>query len=186
MRKLTFFYLSTNFLLLFMKFKILSVFFITLLFSACQAGWTEENVAEIENQTSTIVSIQFFEEGQIVDSVQIQPTEKLLYAREVFAGTGKLSPPDVTKEYFSGHKYGVWPRRSDSLVVIFNHRYRVTHYYDSILPANTPTKFYGYNHERNIPNQKNFEMVVKKASKQTVSYLFTYTFTEDDYRFAKE
>ncbi|WP_154657180.1 hypothetical protein [Hugenholtzia roseola] len=156
--------------------------YLLLMLSACNATWVHGVKAIVENESSVPIKIYFFDGGRTSDSILISPSQTFTYAENAILG-GKLEVEDVSiRPDFYNNRYFV----RDSVVVVFDGLYRVTHYWDTIPPAEKPAKFFYYQDNRNFTNHDNFELEVKEKSRQTVDYIFTYTFTEEDYRFAKE
>jgi hypothetical protein len=93
-------------------------------------------------------------------------------ANGMYRGTGK--DPVFLSEYMTG---------ADSLVVIFDQLYSITHYGNPPLILNT--KHYFFSSPRNIGNVKNYQIESRKLGKHSIENKFTFIFIEQDYLDAK-
>ncbi|WP_154657181.1 hypothetical protein [Hugenholtzia roseola] len=149
---------------------------------SCNAEWLHGVKAVLENKSSVPISVYFFDKGVLTDSLHIPAQKDFLYFTDAIIDS-KTKPSNATiRPDFGYSRYFV----RDSVVVVFDGLHSVTHYWDTIPPTEKSAKFFYYEDKRNFTNHDNFELEVKEKSRQTVNYIFTYTFTEEDYRFAKE
>lgn len=73
---------------------------------------------------------------------------------------------------------------SDSVVIVFDNIYKVTHY-GSKLSTPLAEKHYLYDSHRNILQKNSYYAKQESENKNSVRYSYTYTFTEQDYLDAK-
>lgn len=74
----------------------------------------------------------------------------------------------------------------DSLVVTFDKKYAITHYKNDSISLNSEGYLYHADSLRNIFNPSSYEVKQVSQSKHTRNWIFTYTFTEEDYQDAKK
>jgi hypothetical protein len=67
----------------------------------------------------------------------------------------------------------------DSMVVIFNNAFSITHY--TVTPTVFSNKYYLYTSLRNIENYKSYEYKILEDSKHERGVSYKYTFTNQDY-----
>jgi len=72
---------------------------------------------------------------------------------------------------------------ADSIIIVFDATYRVTHYYTS--PVNFANNYYTFDSNRNIRNISSFIYKTEDTSESSRQNTYTYTFTEEDYLYAK-
>lgn len=72
---------------------------------------------------------------------------------------------------------------SDSIIVLFDNLYSITHYINT--PLLTARKYYLYASHRNLNNKDSYVYTYRDISKQKRETTYTYEFTEQDYLDAK-
>lgn len=101
--------------------------------------------------------------------------------------------PKQTFQIANGHQRGVtsnagftskYISASDSLKVIFDGNYFVSHYINT--PLETEKRHYLYNSLRNLIQYKSYEYSFRDDGKHYREQTFSYTFVEADYEFAKQ
>jgi hypothetical protein len=92
------------------------------------------------------------------------------------AQKGPSSQPGFFSEHFGGLE--------DSIVVIFDDKYKVSHYANT--PIDTAKKYYLFSSLRNIGNPLSYEFYTTKLKhSKSVENTHVYKFTEQDYLDAK-
>lgn len=158
-----------------LKILLIIIFFVI---SGCTSIKDETTTLKsyITNSTlSAKITILFYKTGFVSskDTLKILPGETIQFGDGWEFGDIKV--PMFESEHLGGPE--------DSVVVIFNDSFSVTHY------ANTPTdlssKYYLFESLRNINNPLSYEFETVRIKKERINYHY-YTFTESDYEFAKD
>lgn len=93
----------------------------------------------------------------------------------IIRNRGKVNRAGFSSKYFGSP--------NDSILVIFNDLYYVSHYANQ--PNNLSTKYLLFSSNRNIGNPLSYDYEYWDIDKYARRTKYTYTFTEDDYDFAK-
>ncbi|RYF20182.1 MAG: hypothetical protein EOO42_12880 [Flavobacteriales bacterium] len=73
--------------------------------------------------------------------------------------------------------------QNDSIKIVFDSSFAVAHFWNT--PGNLPSKYHLFNSNRNIINRDSYSFSHNKTKKGYLNE-HTYTFTEDDYNFARQ
>lgn len=82
-----------------------------------------------------------------------------------------------------GFSSGYFGGSNDSVIVVFDDIYSITHYFNT--PASLNPKYYLATSHRNIGNPESYKIVSTDLSKYQRENVHTYEFTEQDYLDAK-
>lgn len=150
------------------------------LFAFCLYSCKEEETvikAYLINDSNHNIEILFYKSGvvNLGDTLSLMPNEELLFAHMSHRG-------DVQIPMFGNKHIGL---ESDSILVVFDNSFKVTHYY-TILPAALAEKHYLRESLRNIINPYSYEFTHKKRGRGRYLNIHKYYFTESDYEFAKD
>jgi hypothetical protein len=126
------------------------------------------------NTTTHDITILCYKNGVVLptDTIKILPTQNYLFGESSEMG-------DFKGPGFSSVHAGT---SNDSVVVYFDHIYRVSHYGNE--PSSLSDKYYLYSSPRSIRNPNNYEFEMIR-DKERVN-IHRYYFTEADYEYAKE
>jgi hypothetical protein len=83
----------------------------------------------------------------------------------------------------NGLSFGEYYQPLDSIVVIFDSVYNISHYKPNLTGTNS--KFYPFTSDRNIFNGTNYTRTITKDRKYRREWDFKYTFVEQDYSDAR-
>ena len=83
----------------------------------------------------------------------------------------------------NGLSFGEYYQQLDSIVVIFDSGYNISHYKPNLIGTNS--KFYPFTSDRNIFNGNNYTRTITKDKKYRREWDFKYTFVEQDYTDAR-
>lgn len=142
-----------------------------LLFSSCQKEQKTEYTASIKNSSTHIISILFYRDGLVgnLDSIQLSSNELVLIANGTFRGLVDI--PSFSSSYFGSPQ--------DSIIVIFDHRYRMSHY--SVKPNVFSIKHHFRESPRNLGNPNSYDFESKLIGGRFRSNTHFYTFTDQDF-----
>ena len=132
--------------------------------------------ATVVNNTSHIVIFKPYAFGSVRQDKQftLAPGSSLEIANGFMRGITVLGS-GFGSDYLAG---------SDSIEIVFDNIYKMTHY-GSALPTPLSGKHYLYTSNRNILNKNSYFAKQEGENKYSVTYSYTYTFTEQDYLDAK-
>ncbi len=137
---------------------------IILFFSSCKKDITTKYEAFILNQTANhAIKLSFFKSG-IPFNITLNPNDSLKIADGFDFGT--ITVPGFSSNYFGGP--------NDSINVIFDNQYLVSHYFNS--PANLSSKYLLFSSLRNLGNPNSY--IFNRYNNLNSHY---YIFTEQDY-----
>ena len=127
--------------------------------------------AIIKNPTLHTIRLEGYSSGMILpgDTILLGAGQEIKIADGSSRGKNTSG---FTPNYF---------RNADSIIITFDHQYKVVHYIDS--PLIQAPKSYLYTSTRNIVNYKSYKKV-STEEKHGVFNDFTYVFTEEDYQYA--
>lgn len=152
----------------------LSIVFLLLLFSSCVEPYSSTTVI-ITNPTSHDLKMVPYSLGIVVsDKITILKTGESIEIEQIVS-RGKTREP----LYFDP-----WFKSLDSIQIIWDDDYMVTHLMDYYEIDDSTKIVTGYN-IRNIARTQDYERV-KSERRNAVNWQLKYTFTESDYEFAKE
>ena len=103
--------------------------------------------------------------------VQLSPGQRLSVAREGVRGRSLAAT------------YAMGLQSFDSVVVIYDNLYRVTH--RSFRDSTACTKCITFSSNRNISSESSYLKTITKEHRKYLRGYFEYSFTEDDYNFAR-
>jgi hypothetical protein len=158
-----------------MKPAVLAIAFVVL--SSCGRdidSYTDANMYWI-NSTSHVIEIRPYAFGAVIQNyvVILQPGQGKQVGSERSMGKHNIGM-GCASEYLLA---------SDSIQVIFDGQYSISHYFQQ--PAIVSPKFYTYQSLRNLGNILGYEMKVEKESKYSASHSYIFRFSEQDYLDAK-
>ena len=146
------------------------IIFLTVLLASCIKEDTTNYYAYLKNTTGHQIKIIPYFSGALVQAhiVTLSPNEK----KEIANGSarGLQNNGGFSSPYFSG---------ADSLVVIFDSLYSITHY--GSLPATVSRKYYLYSSRRNLGNYLSYQLQAKDISAHMRENTYTFEFVEQDY-----
>src|SRR5690606_25669046 len=127
------------------------------------------------NSTKYEIKLLPYQYG-IIDSSKIKNIQtESCNEIEYLTQRGKAKIPIYFFDYF---------RNVDSIIVIWNNQYEVVHMInDSFISGN---KYIAFLDEKNLGNGKAYQKIKLKETKHTIVWDVVYTFTEEDYNFAKD
>ncbi len=157
------------------KNSIIPLLLFSLLGVSCKEEITELK-AHLKNNTNHKIEILHFKNGIVIpgDTIILNPGYDFIYGESSHRGEVKV-PMFSTKYSIS---------EEDSIVVIFDDKYQVVHYVNP--PSILSSRHYLYESTRNLGNRFSYEFSHKKRGTGRYINIHRYTFTEDDYNFAKE
>jgi hypothetical protein len=130
--------------------------------------------ANIKNKTIHQIKVIPYFSGIVYSSkiILLNAGDSINIARGV--DRGKVDHGGFDSDYFSG---------SDSLHVIFDDTYSISHYF--VTPSTFSSKYYFYSSLRNLGNYLSWEYSFKDESKHRREALYLYRFVDQDYLDAK-
>jgi hypothetical protein len=148
------------------KFQIylLMLFFNGTILSCCKSKG-DSTFFEFNNNTSHSLTIIPYAKGEVIISLDIKPNS-------LFEASATCSKEIC---FFSGGK-------NDSILVLFDGKYKSTHYLFEELPNKKEIVF---SNNRNLFNVKNYKVDKEPNSRCSFKILHNYIFTEQDYLDAK-
>ena len=153
---------------------IIRLVIITLLFCGCAKEKNTLYHAYFKNTTAHTIEIKPYFGGVV-------PSEKIVLlltneTKEIARGTdrGIVGNAGFNSQNLSG---------SDSIVVVFDNLYKITHYFTA--PLTTAPRFYLLMSNRNIYNKDNYAYSYQDISKYQRESNYNYEFKEQDYLDAK-
>ena len=152
-----------------MKFFIFGIFSIVFCFS-CTKESTTNSHSYIVNKTTHKIKINPYFNGVI-------PSEKAI----ILLGNDTVEIANESSRGINGNSgfYSSNFAGSDSVIVIFDDTYYITHY--SIAPMNYSNKYYLYSSNRNILNKNSFIYSSQDISGHQRENFYYYNFIEQDY-----
>lgn len=156
---------------------IIFVAIYTLGLTACVKEKTTNQNGYIVNATAHVISIHFVKNSGSNDTslIRLSPGEKVTvgdsWARGDVSSPGFNLLPQFAID-LNGYAF-----------VIFNDTHLVYHYLNYLIDSTSKHYFYSSNRNLLNPNSYQFEKI---RSKNTRTNNHVYTFTEEDYNFAKE
>ncbi len=151
------------------------IILLSILASGCIVEESSISNILVENLTTHSVLITPYKAGAI-DSTKLfslSPGQNKSIGSD--EGMGKTIGPVYFGDYF---------RNLDSIVVLWDNTYRVTHMIsDSFVSTG---KYISILNERNIAKLSKYKSAKVKETKHFVEWTATYSFTEADYEFAKD
>jgi hypothetical protein len=154
------------------------LFLLTLSFTLLFAGCTKETVtfyyAYLKNKSTHQIQIKPYSFGAVVSAniISLSPSQEIKISDDGFV-RGIATNSGFGSNYFSG---------VDSLVVIFDGLYSITHYF--VNPTSLARKYYLNTSTRNIGNKDSY-VLIGEDSKQSRTNSYYYDFIEQDYLDAK-
>lgn len=155
---------------------IIKLFAMLVLLPSCGEEHTNFK-ASLENASTVPIVIMPYKDGKVLssDTIKLLSGESFQIAHGSHRGKIK-TPFFITNVLAIGE--------NDSIVVCFDNQFYVSHYVLS--PDSLFNKFYLFESDRNIINTKNYNFIIEKERRLSVYTNHIYTFTEEDYNFAKE
>jgi hypothetical protein len=151
-----------------MKFFIM--IFVSVLLTCCYKEDSTLYYAYMKNTTSHRIEIKPYFAGSV-------PINKIITlvandTKEIATGfdRGIVGNAGFNSSYLSG---------SDSIIVVFDNLYSITHYFSS--PAVHTPKYYFLTSNRNIYNKDNYVYTYQDLSKHQRKSTYNYEFKEQDY-----
>jgi hypothetical protein len=143
--------------------------FIFLFFTACIKESNTFSTTRFNNTTSHYISVDVYKWGGLVPqhSFFLTPGESKIVLSTSNGGIG------------NGIALGSMLMIMDSIKVVFDDLYRITHYKPSLTGTNPHN--YPYHSPRNIFNDSSYTRVLKGDRKYRRECDFKYTFTQQDY-----
>ena len=148
------------------------VLIILLSFSIFGISCTKEPItghkAYLANNSSQKIQLWFYKSGTVhqEDTLLISPKQTIQIGEGFSRGISHQAG-------FSSHHFGI---PSDSVIVVFNDSFFVTHY--SNTPHNLSNKFLLFSSDRNVMNKKSYVYEYEDENKNIRNTTYTYTFTE--------
>lgn len=156
--------------------KIFLLVFLLSIYTGCIKEYSTSYTAYLVNPTQHQITVLCYKEGVVSqdDSISIPPFTHIMFAQ------GSYEPPNPHPKFST--KYFGSP--DDSLVVVFDHKFRISHYGNT--PLDTATKYYLYSSLRNLRNMLSYEFYTRgiKGTK-SINNTHVYRFIEQDYLDAK-
>ncbi len=150
--------------------KLILILGFALLFTSCHKEESTLYYAYLKNTTSHKVEIRPFFSGSI-------PADKVITllaneTKEIANGMDRgIGNQGFSSSYFGGP--------NDSVVVLFDNLYSITHYFNT--PTTLNSKYYLFTSLRNIGNPKSYLLEKRDISKYQRENKFTFEFKEQDY-----
>ena len=157
------------------NFKLFSFCVVCITISSCIKEQQTDYIATLVNKSNHSVKILFYKQGivQPTDTIKLNFNDRKIIAdgfmRGLNTGSGFIS------SYFGS--------ADDSIVVVFDNIYKITHYAN--LPVNRNPKYYLFTSLRNLGSSNSYIFTSVKVSKNRLYNTHTYEFTEQDYLEAK-
>jgi|CXWL01.1.fsa_nt_gi hypothetical protein len=157
-----------------MKAILLLTFFSALAFESCTKEAITIYYAYIKNKTTHQIQIKPYSSGGIVTAniISLSPDQEIKISDDGFVRGIALNSGFGSK-YFAG---------VDSLVVVFDNLYSITHY--SNTPVSLAPKYYFFSSNRNIGNKYSYVLIGEDSKHKRINSYY-YDFTEQDYLDAK-
>jgi hypothetical protein len=157
----------------FMKYLVYSLI-ISLFLLSCSKEKSTQYIATLTNTTTHKITILFYKGGIVFPTDTIKLFTNQPYEIANGFDRGRSSTPGFSSKYFGGP--------NDSIVVVFDNIYKVSHYADA--PVNLARKYYLFSSLRNIGNPKSYRFELTEEKNGNVKKHF-YDFIEQDYLDAK-
>jgi hypothetical protein len=157
-----------------MKYIIAFILTITIL-SSCKKDEFTQAIAYLKNTTNHNIKILFYKNGIVAstDTIKLGMNQEVEIANGPLRGLVRV--PGFSTKYAIGS--------DDSVVVVFDNIYKVSHYVN--LPANLFSKYYQYNSLRNIGNAKSYIFTSTQVASTKLTNVHRYEFVEADYNYAR-
>lgn len=157
-----------------MKIFILFILFIALLFTGCTKETVTFYYAYLKNKSVHQIQIKPYSFGAVVSAniISLSPNQEIKISDDGFL-RGIATNSGFGSKYFSG---------VDSLIVIFDGLYSVTHYF--VNPTSLAAKYYLNTSTRNIGNKDSY-VLIGEDSKHSRNNSYYYDFIEQDFLDAK-
>jgi hypothetical protein len=142
-------------------------------------GCRKDNItlfsAFLKNTTAHSIKILFYKNGFVSssDTIKLLTNQEIRIAYGVHRGL--LKNPGFYSEYFGSG--------NDSIVVIFDNLYKVSHY--GVLPANLSNRYYEFVSLRHLGNPKSYQFNSTQTAKNKLENVHRYEFVEADYNYAR-
>ena len=147
-----------------------SILILTIFLASCTKEDSTNYYAYLKNTSSHQIKIVPYYSGNInqANIINLRPNEK----KEIANGSGRgiQNNGGFSSQYIGG---------SDSLVVIFDSLYSITHYGN--LPTTFSRKYYLYNSSRNLGNYLSYQLQVQNITAHLRENTYTFEFVEQDY-----
>jgi len=141
----------------------------------CIKEYNSVYTATLINTTSHSIKILFYKGGAVLptDTIALVQNQQFEFANG--SQRGNLTNPGFSSKYFGNS--------NDSIVVIFDNLYKITHY--GFTPLHLAPKYYLYVSPRNIGNPNSYRFVSTPISSHGNKNDHYYDFKEQDYLDAK-
>jgi hypothetical protein len=141
----------------------------------CTKDYNSQYTATFVNSTSHTIKILFYKGGVVLttDTIKLVQNQQFEFANG--SRRGKLTKPGFSSNYFGNS--------NDSIVVIFDNMYKITHY--GFTPLQLAPKHYLFENLRNIGNPNSYRFVSTPISSHGNKNDHYYDFKEQDYLDAK-
>jgi hypothetical protein len=152
--------------------KIFLLVFLLTIYTGCIKEYMTFYTVYLVNPTQHQITLLCYKNGMVMqgDSIRMPPLTHFLFGSG--AEKGANPHPGFSSEHFGG--------QDDSIVVIFDDKYRISHYGN--IPPDTASKFYLYSSVRNLGNISSYEFYTKERRRsKSVDNTHVYKFTEQDY-----
>src|SRR5690606_25399382 len=158
--------------MIFVKYIILISLFSVLL-KSCRKEENTNYKAMLINKSSVQILLVSYIDGRDVDRITINDGSSVIIGE----GTdrGFVNHAGFDSKYLSG---------VDSVIIIFNDSFSVSHYNNN--PIAFSFKYYLQENSRNIFNYLNYNYYHQDKSRGWRNAYYRFTFTEEDYNFAKD
>jgi hypothetical protein len=145
------------------------------IYTSCRKEGITVIAANLVNATPHHIMILPYKNGIVEkkDTIRIPPNTHFEFGYGSIRGL--ITIPLFSSEYFGGS--------DDSIVVIFDDLYSITHYVN--IPTDTAPNYYLYTSLRNLGNRLSYTFYTEKKSKHRRRNNHVYNFTEQDYLDAK-
>lgn len=157
-----------------MKNKILLTLSLHLFLTGCKKEEVTFYYAYVKNKSTHQIQIKPYSLGAVVTAniISLSPNQEIKISDDGFI-RGIAQNSGFGSKYFAG---------VDSLVVLFDGIYSITHYF--INPTSFAPKYYFYTSTRNIGNPDSYVLVGEDSKHKRINSYY-YDFTEQDYLDAK-
>jgi len=130
--------------------------------------------AYLENPLQCRIDIQPFKGGFSNEADIITLSPGIVFKFAEGAERGKRNSGGFSSDMVSG---------TDSIVVVFDGLYKVVHLFNNTDSATG--NYYNYASFRNLGNWESYIVRVTDETKHSITLEFVYTFTEEDFNYAK-
>ena len=160
------------------KAAALILFMITIMVS-CKKPKEDEGSTRadvyIRNNSTHNIEIRPYNGGDVYQDriIQLSPGGLKTISGLFKSGKQLIGSGDVS-DYFA---------TADSVVVVFDGSYRITHYKNT--PASPALKHYIFSSTRNLYNYHSYESTIMEETETFIHYQFIYKFNDQDYLDAK-